>query len=148
MLMRKRSYQCTTAKKSRKAEDWARYKTLRNEVTTKLRQAKLNYFTELSNKPPTFCKNICTEVNRLLRKTSQQINTLITEECKFTEPHSIANAFTSHFSTTLSNTIRNPHADPCAHIHTLDSVFKFSPVSEEDVLQLLSSIDVNKAISE
>ena len=146
MLMRKRSYQCTKAKKSKKAEDWARYKTLRNEVTTKLRQAKLSYFTELSNKPPTFCKKVWTEVNRLLGKTSQQINKLITEECKFTEPHSIANAFSSHFSTTLSNTIGNPHADTCAHIHTLDSVFKFSPVSEEDVLQLLSSIDVNKAI--
>jgi hypothetical protein len=147
MLMRKRSYLCTKAKKTKNEDDWACYKRIRNDLSGKLRQAKSDYFTELSSKPPTppLCKKVWTEVNRLLGNKRQQTNILKTGDNVLTEPLPIADAFSRHFSTLLPNSDVQLLADPSAGIQTTGSVFEFCPISEEDVLQLLSSIDANKA---
>ena len=47
-LMKARTYYRTKAKKSMKVEDWEQYRKLRNQVTWRLKKAKLKYFGSLS----------------------------------------------------------------------------------------------------
>ena len=44
MLMRAQSYHLTKAKKSKRMEDWVRFKSVRNQLKQSLKRAKLKYF--------------------------------------------------------------------------------------------------------
>ena len=46
--MRARSNCCAMAKKSKKADDWMKYRRLRNQVVWELKKAKLQYFKKMS----------------------------------------------------------------------------------------------------
>ena len=48
--MRARNYHCTKAKRTRKAEDWEKYRLLRNRVTMMIRKSKLQHFEEVSER--------------------------------------------------------------------------------------------------
>ena len=74
------------------------------------------------------------------------MQSLKTEDDQLTDPKSIVDALSNHFSGMLSNSDGDLLEDPCAGIHTTESVFQFSSVMEDEVSKLLLSIDVNKAI--
>ena len=79
-LMRARSYFSTKAKKSRKVEDWEKYKSVRNLVTQSIRKAKIQYFEELSEQSKGNPKKAWREVNRLLGSTCKHgINSMRTD---------------------------------------------------------------------
>ena len=155
VLMRTRNYHCKKAKKTGSEEDWKHYKELRNEVTLKLRKAKLQYFRALSkSQSSNKTKKTWTEINRLLgRKGRGAVETLRrdTHTEVLTDEQAIAEEFGDFFSSIVGMTNdRNPREvmyDVCGLLKACDSSFKFSKIEEEDVFKLLKVLDPNKAIS-
>ena len=98
-LMRARSYFSTKAKKSRKVEDWEKYKKVRNLVTQRIRKAKIQFFEELSEQSKGNPKKAWREVNRLLGSTCKHgINSIRTDSHVLTERQDIADEFGRYFS--------------------------------------------------
>ena len=65
-MMRARSYSFNKTKKSRKVEDWEKFKKVRNQLTNCLRKAKLDYFEEMSKHSAKNPRKAWKEVDRLL----------------------------------------------------------------------------------
>ena len=56
---------CARAKKSKKADDWMRYRSLRNKVAWELKKAKLQYFDKMSGQSS---KKAWRELNQVLSR--------------------------------------------------------------------------------
>ena len=148
-LMRARSYFSTKAKKSRKDEDWEKYKSVRNLVTQRIRKAKIQYFEELSEESKGNPKKAWREVNRLLGSTCKHgINSIRTDSHLLTEREDIADEFGRYFSSIVGDSDSEVNsADVCARLRGCEKEFKFDRVKEDEVLALLRSLDPNKAVS-
>ena len=144
--MRTRSYFSTKAKKSRKVEDWEKYKRVRNLVTQRIRKAKIRFFEELSEQGNP--KKTWREVNRLLGSTYKHgINSIRTDSHVLTERQDIADEFGRYFSSIVGVSDSEViSADVCARLRGCEKEFKFDRVKEEEVLALLRSLDPNKAV--
>ena len=62
-LIKARTYYRTKAKKSMKVEDWEQYRKLRNQVTWRLKKAKLEYFGSLSQQSSRNPRKVWKEMN-------------------------------------------------------------------------------------
>lgn len=71
VLMRARTYHLTKAKKSRKFEDWAKFKSIR-KLKMFMRKPKLEYFKQLSGQSVSNPRKVWQEVNMLLGRGSKQ----------------------------------------------------------------------------
>ena len=145
--MRARSYYCTKAKKSKKVEDWDKYKRLRNHVTQRLRKAKLQYFEGLSEQSGRNPRKAWKEVSRLLGSGSKcGISALRTDAGLLTKKGDIAEEFGKYFSSIVGGLDGEcSSAGVCSGLPVCEQKFKFGRVEEEDVLALLRGLDPNKA---
>ena len=146
-LMRARSYYCTKAKKSKKVEDWDKYKRLRNHVTQRLRKAKLQYFEGLSEQSGRNPRKAWKEVSRLLGSGSKcGISALRTDAGLLTKKGDIAEEFGKYFSSIVGGLDGEySSAGVCSGLPVCEQKFKFGRVEEEDILALLRGLDPNKA---
>ena len=146
--MRARSYFSTKAKKSRKVEDWEKYKKVRNLVTQRIRKAKIQFFEKLSEQSKGNPKKAWREVNRLLGSTCKHgINSIRTDSHVLTERQDIADEFGRYFSSIVGvSDCEVISGDVCARLRGCENEFKFDRVKEEEVLALLRSLDPNKAV--
>ena len=147
-LMRTRSYFLTKAKKSRKAEDWEKFRRLRNQVTCGLRKAKLHHFENLSLQSASNPRKVWNELKRLLGgKCKREIDSLKGDLGVITDKQNIAEEFGTFFSSVVGVIGEEVDGiDACEMILPRESVFRFDVIEEENVLKLLTSLDPNKAV--
>jgi len=142
-LIRARNYYHTMAKKSRNSNDWEQYWKLRNLVTSEMRKAKLQFFENLSNQTP---RKVWKVLNRTLgRGSKMRIDAVMTPNGRKTSQQSIVDEFSKYFSSWNGL----PSVDACADqldLPPLDYEFKFERIEEEEVLNLLKTLDVHKAV--
>ena len=144
ILMRARNYYCAKAKKTKKEEDWKQYRKLKNRVTWELKRSKLQYFEALSEQSS---GNHGKELNKILgRGGRQSIEAVRTANGRITDPKAIVEELSSYFS--LWSGVRGVDevdADQSA-LPSLGCEFKFQKIEVEEVIQLLESLNVNKAM--
>ena len=81
-LMRVKSYFLTKARKSKKTEDWDKFRKLRNQVTWSIRKAKQQHFERLSNQVADNTRKVWRELNRLLGNgRKHEISSLKVDRC-------------------------------------------------------------------
>ena len=94
-LMRVRNNSCARAKKSKKADDWMRYRSLRNKVAWELKKAKLQYFDKMSGQSS---KKAWRELNQVLgRKGGKGIEAVQTPNGRLTDRQDIVGEFSKFF---------------------------------------------------
>ncbi len=103
VLMRVRNYLHTKAKASKRSEDWERYRNVRNQVTSKMRRAKLQHFEVLSEQSKSNPRKLWKELNKVLgRKNKQRIDTLNSQRGALTALQDIVDEFNGFFSKYVS----------------------------------------------
>ena len=122
--------------------DWDIYRSARNKVTSDLRRAKTTYYHRLcsSNIHPT---QLWKQLNNLLcRKSNCAIKSMVVNNRELTDKTEIAEAMNSHFNYAAypSSTPHhlNPGIDP-------KPSFSLSPVTEDEVIGIVQSLDPNKS---
>ena len=147
-MMRMRNYYGTKAKKSKKPEDWEKYKTVRNEVTSMIRQARVQYYKKIGEAAGRNPRNMWRELNKLIGNGKRLgIDRLRTEGGVVIDRQGIADVFNEQFSSWVgvSGDGENGGLGFQASLPQLDCDFKFKRIEEEEVLQLLHSLDVKKS---
>ena len=98
-LIKARTYYRTKAKKSMKVEDWEQYRKLRNQVTWRLKKAKLKYFGSLSQQSSRNPRKVWMELNRILGHGSgQKIEAIRTQNGRITDQQGIVEELSRYFS--------------------------------------------------
>ena len=138
--MKSRNYYRREYQKSRIPEHWHRYKTLRADVNRKMRQAKA----------PGVCQNLkihpsqsWKELNSLIGRTIRRpVNSLKSGDSTLTRKADIVNKFVSHFSNISLSSGSAPL--PC-NLPLSQSTFKFSTITEDQVLKKIFHLNMKKA---
>ena len=146
--MRARNYHCTKAKRTRKAEDWEKYRLLRNRVTMMIRKSKLQHFEDVSERATKNPGKAWRELGKLLGTGMRgEIGAIQTETGTVVDKQCVADKFCKFFSQVIG--VPNNDNDS---IHSANEVcpmsnckFRFHRIEEEDVLNLLKWVDTNKA---
>ena len=123
--------------------DWDIYKSARNKVTSDLRRAKTTYYHRLcsSNIHPA---QLWKQLNNLLcRKNNCAVKSMVVNNRELTDKTEIAEAMNSHFIHAASPSTTPPHhlnpgTDP-------KPFFSLSPVTEDEVIGIVLSLDPNKS---
>ena len=150
VLMRARNYLCTKAKSSRRDEDWERYRKLKNQLTMRIRQAKIQHFEQLSEQTKQNPRKLWTELNKALgRKSKQKIDSLTTHQGILTQQQDIVEEFNCFFSASVGN-LDDTEVDPdCGvlpeKLAGSAGEFDLLKTEEEDVLMMLRTLDTTKA---
>ena len=146
VMMRARTYYFTKAKKSRKAEDWERFRCIRNRLKQCLRRAKLEYFEEMSKQSAKNPRKAWQEVNRLLGNGSKRrIDTLKADSGVITSQQEVVEEFGRFFSSVVGMTAEKQGHEYQEQNEACETRFKFQTIEERDVLKMLKSLDPNKA---
>ena len=89
--MRARNNCCAMAKKSKKVDDWMKYRRLRNQVVCEMKKSKSQYFEKMSGLSS---KKAWRELNQVLvHKGSNGIEAVQTPNGRLTDRQSIADEF-------------------------------------------------------
>ena len=93
------------AKKSKRMEDWVRFKSIRNQLKQSVKRAELEYFKRLSEQSARNPRKAWQEVSRLLGSGSRsEISVLRSEKGEITCPQNVADEFGRFFSKTVGVT--------------------------------------------
>ena len=95
-LMKARTYYRTKAKKSMRVEDWEQYRKLTNQVTWRLKKAKLEYFGSLSQQSSRNPRKVWKEL--LGRGSRQKIEAIRTQNGRITDQQGIVEELSRYFS--------------------------------------------------
>ena len=149
-MMRARSYYYTKAKKNRRVEDWEHFKKIRNRLTSCIRAAKLQYFQNMCKESVKNPRKAWKEVSRLLDGGSRKgIDTLRTERGVITDRQKVAEEFGRYFSSIVGKIEACPLGNHTEgnHMKTVmcGTKFEFKQIEENDVLEVLRRLDLNKA---
>ena len=136
-LMYKRDYLKKKAIRNNCPKLWDEYRHFRNQITSRIRKAKKDYFQNESLN----CSNNA-------KLTWKLLNKLLNNEKKFTPPSELtAHDFNSYFSTIGESTAQEYFANesdgthPWKGPHATATKFKFHDVADNSVLKLLKSLD-------
>ena len=144
--MSRRSHTLSKASKTNSEEDWIKYRITRNHVTSILRKAKCNYFRLLVESTRGNPKNLWSEFNKVLGKSSRSNITLLqSDDGDVTNQDDIAKSFSEHFSSIIG---QHQQCDNSLYMDTVSvcaSQFKFCDIKVEDTYSLLKNIDISKA---
>ena len=143
-LMQKRNFFRKKFQQTKDQNYWERYKHLRGQVIRTLRAAKTEYF-----------KNVCTDIgknprkawnqlNSLMGKKASKVDTLVKDNLILQDSQSIANAFNSHFASIVESSADEQNLPSCS-LPPVDYHFKFTAISEAEVLKILSHLDTSKS---
>ena len=147
-LMRVKSYFLTKARKSKKTEDWDKFRKLRNQVTWSIRKAKQQHFERLSNQAAGNNRKVWRELNRLLGNgRKHEISSLKVETGVVNDKQEIASKLGEFLSSLVGVVDEGAgNTDVGKELPSCESIFKFARIEEEDVLKCLKSLDPNKAV--
>ena len=131
--------------------DWSNYKTSRNEVNTKLKDAKRNYYSTTTAGQKFNPKRAWKSINSLLGKQKKPtlVNKLSLNENCLTSSKSIAEGFNNYFSNIgpeLASKIDSLNCNFEMYVKNAKSEFAaFKPVVVSHVCRLLHGLSSNKA---
>ena len=132
--------------------DWENYKKVRNDTTLQIRQARKEYFSNKIKNESQNPKSAWKTINGLLGKQNKKtnINELIIDEKKVTNPMDIAESFNDYFSEIgpkLAENINHNNSNYFQqYMKRAKSEFTaFKPVPVHYVYHLLSKLQNNKA---
>ena len=131
--------------------DWSNYKTSRNEVNIKLRNAKRNYYSTKIDGQKFVPKRAWKSINNLLGKQSKPtlVNELNLDENHLTSSKGIAEGFNNYFSNIgpdLATKIDSSNFNFESYVKNTKSEFvAFKPVVVSHVHRLLLGLSSNKA---
>ena len=152
-LMRRRDQEHNRAKRTGDEDKWALYRQLRNQVTSKLRKQRRDYFNQhlLEHKgdPKSFWK-VLKQVLPGKRKPCN-VDKLIVNNKVLTNPKEIADTMNNHFTTIAeqvlpsSATHLSPVLNSKPNVPSSGEFSSFQYVSNEQVFKALSTLDAGKA---
>ena len=143
-LMRARSYFHTKAVRTGDKEDWMKYKTLRNSVTSKLRAAKLKFLDEISllGRNP---REVWRRLNLVMgRKKGKHIGSLMVDGRELNSSSDKAEALNSFFSSCV-NEVGQVHDTTQDLPITCSHNLQFVSIDEESVNSHLGRLKIDKA---
>ena len=132
-------------------QDWLNYKTSRNEVNIKLRNAKRNYYSTQITGHKHDPKRAWKSINNLLGRQNKPtvVNELNLNESNLTTPKDIAEGFNDYFSNIgpeLASKIDSSYINfEMYAINTNSEFAAFKPVVVSHVYRLLLGLSGNKA---
>ena len=158
ILIRQRNVQKKKAKQSGLFEDWKHYKHLRNKVTACIRREKKNYVTNTINRSNGQSADIWQSLKCLMPKkvNSVKIPCIKKDKYNVTDKTEIADSFNNHFID-IGRKIQERVAisdDGCENKNILSeklsfpkctSTFRFEPVNEQQVLDVINNLKEKKA---
>ena len=149
-LMHSRDFYKKRAAKFSNPQDWEKYKSLRNQVTSEIRDSKAKFYKENIQNSKKDPKKAWKLVNELL-SSSPRSNTipLINKDGKELINHKeIAEVFNQYFSTVGANLAKLVGSTNTSHMKFVKQTnckFSLQPISISQVTKLISSLDTNKS---
>ena len=143
--MRVRNYYGTKAKRGKKAEDWEKYRSLRNEVTYMVRQARVKFFEKLGAEAARNVRKLWRELDRIMGHGKKlSIESLRTSEGLVMDQQGVVDVLNKHFSSWVGKSGdqegKRMNSSISDDSPQLSCDFKFKKIEEEDVLKLLHSL--------
>ena len=122
------------------------YKTARNKVTSEIKRSKATYFNNLSTSKinsPRLWKHL----NHLLSRTNREsVKSLLVNGSELTNKTEIAEVMNHHFIS-ATECLQSPltYQSNQSQLVNPNSSFTFTPVYEEEVINIISSLHPNKS---
>ena len=145
-LMRARSYHLSKAQRSKKQEDWVKYKALRNAVTASIRKARADYFRELTHNT-TNPRQVWKDLSLIIgRSKHKRIGTICKDGRDITEDCDKAELFNKFFASCVSRDEQMEDVfPPVFPPHPVNHTFTFQEIGVEEVSYVLSTLQVSKS---
>ena len=152
-LIIQRNFHHKKAQKSGSSNEWHIYRTHRNSVTTRIREAKRHYYTNLIEDNENDCGKLWKAIKSVTSTnvTASQVESLIFDGEDVLEPEVVSAKFGSFFKTAIGNLrqalprtlpsltepqLTNPH---------LDQTFRLTSISGDFVYKQLKTIKNKKS---
>ncbi len=130
---------------------WAKYKKNRNEVNQLIKKTKRDFFLARIN----FVKSDPKKTWRLINELSSRkvhkfanVKSIKQDDAEITHSYDIANAFNTYFTTigdSVASELPNSDIDPISYINPTNSSFSITEINVEIVIEILKSVNPNKA---
>jgi sarcosine oxidase/L-pipecolate oxidase len=154
-LMRRRDYVHKPALRLSDSDTWELYKQLRNQVTSKLRKQRRDFFKHRLNEQRGNPKEFWKTLRLVLPKKNKStcINDLVVENNEIIDPKQITNALNSHFVGIGNSVLSEAFPDqvkistPTENLNERDhraNLFTFQSITNEQVYNALIAINTEK----
>ena len=146
-MMKIRNHLWKKAKKTKDEHVWIEFRRVRNFVTSEMRHCKREYLEGVIHQAKKHPRKLWLEVNRLLgRQVQPHIQLLQTEDGKISDSQDTAEALNSFFIYHTQAMAANTSPRLARKDSAVPVQFTFKLVEERTVVELLSNVNMRKAM--